>query len=401
MKFITTYKIYLIVLVFCIVVILAVGGYFVFKNHASSVSKISSVNVVLGLSSPLPDIQNALLGRWSVVKTYQSTKDLPSQSGAKNDGSWGFVSNGNSSMLREYDDKNTWQFTEHWSLSKQGTDTILNLYDWVDDTTSSPATTYKIGSISSNVIQLLAMNNEYSGLQSITLTRVADAATEAKPYAGFSSSAHDEICTHIGAGQSAYFDDSSEAPLPITCAIDIGHDTNVSLIVSENNDISITKDGKTIFTDTDDTDGGFDPSGPFLTPDYVGFSDITFDEYKDLVVMTNSAAYNFTYAYYVYNPKTGMYDSTPILSDIVNPEFDPSTKTMVSHDKGRGLDDIYTDDTYAFQNGKYVLVREEVQDMVDFEDDSKGYTNTVSELRNGKMVQISKTHLSSQDITGQ
>lgn len=117
--------------------------------------------------------------------------------------------------------------------------------------------------------------------------------------------------------------------------------------------------------------------------------------------MASAGAYNFTYQYYAYDLTTGRY-ATRALLEATNPEVDTKTHTITDYFKGRGLGDLYTENTYHYENGRYVLVRQESQDFWDNEnfEESSGYTHVVSVLRDGKMVEILREHLTHQDLWG-
>ena len=69
-------------------------------------------------------------------------------------------------------------------------------------------------------------------------------------------------------------------------------------------------------------------NGPFLsTPDAVTLRDVTYDGYKDLVVL--ASMYNFSHDYYPYDPKTGMYATSPLVA-AANPTIDEKALTITS-----------------------------------------------------------------------
>jgi hypothetical protein len=124
-----------------------------------------------------------------------------------------------------------------------------------------------------------------------------------------------------------------------------------------------------------------------LADNVFAFNDINFDGYKDITIRSNSGAYNFTFDYYVYNQSTGFFDKDPIVS-AVNPVFDLNAKTITSHSLGRGVGDIYFDEVYHFEDGKYVLIKTENQNELDEninqEDvDNYKYRHVIRELKSG------------------
>lgn len=225
-----------------------------------------------------------------------------------------------------------------------------------------------------------------------------------RPSVRLSTIERKEVCNYIEKGDTGFDIYKLSIPLPIICNINIGYAVTASLEISTNGDITLSQNGNYIFDSTNDSDKGdivYHNDGLFLDPQYISFlDDINFDGYRDIKLETTTGAYNYRYLYFVYNPKIGKYDEVSLLPELVNPEFDSISRTIHTNDKGRGINDVFTDDTYKFKNGEYLLVQTEIQDIVDYEDPSKGYTNTVKELINGKIVQTSKKHLTEKEVWG-
>ncbi len=197
--------------------------------------------------------------------------------------------------------------------------------------------------------------------------------------------------------------------LPINCVQEIGNGespVNLTIFASTTNDnqgeLHISRNGKDIFV----TDGEFisfsDQEKLSLTQGSFDFEDVTFDGYKDLVIQTAAGAYNFTHAYFAYNPKTKTFNTVPVV-EATNESFDPIKKQMVSFFKGRGIGDIYTEETYEFRNGKYVLIMDFDQSTVDNgRDDNINpmYTQVTRKLIDGKMVEVEKKSISYKELYG-
>jgi hypothetical protein len=83
--------------------------------------------------------------------------------------------------------------------------------------------------------------------------------------------------------------------------------------------------------------------------------DYNFDGYKDIRVISDMGASNIFYDYWMFNSKTGKFEKDAVLTDIVNPVF--KNRTIIGTTL-RGANE-YTVATYEFQNGKYVLIKQE------------------------------------------
>ena len=105
-----------------------------------------------------------------------------------------------------------------------------------------------------------------------------------------------------------------------------------------------------------------------LADNVIYFVDVNFDGYKDIVLRSNSGMYNFIYNIYTYHSETMTFDKTPFMSNLVNPQFDFDAETITTHNLGRASGDIYTDETWHFENGKYVLVNTISKDSSDTTD---------------------------------
>jgi hypothetical protein len=203
----------------------------------------------------------------------------------------------------------------------------------------------------------------------------------------------------------------SSVLLPFSCVLSMGKaepPVTFSFLDNGNLEVSNSSGGKLTLVDEAELNGisitNLYGNGPFLLVDAVELLDINYDGYLDMKVRTSSGAYNFYYDYYVYNPKTYMFDATPLLSSIVNPSEDLSKKTITSDNLGRGIGDLFYDETYQFRNGKYVLIREESQNMPQDGDCSVdancSYVHIIKELVNGTMVVTKRETLSPEQFSG-
>jgi hypothetical protein len=123
----------------------------------------------------------------------------------------------------------------------------------------------------------------------------------------------------------------------------------------------------------------------FLSAEIV---DINFDGSDDIMMVSSMGAYNEYTHFLTFDPSTKKFieypfDKTEISEDtpglaIVN--FDKEHKTLTSFFKGRGLSDIYTQETYEFHNGWH-KTKEVTQDTVG--EYSGYYTRKTSTIENG------------------
>ena len=203
---------------------------------------------------------------------------------------------------------------------------------------------------------------------------------------------------------------NGDLPLPITCAQDIGKgESSIIVTVSVPNKdslgaLNISRNNQEIFSLGGDVSengvelvSGYGDQPRTLRPGSLHFEDVTFDGYKDLIVLVSAGAYNFTDDIYAYNPTTKTFDPESILS-VTNESFHPEIRQVVSHFKGRGIGDIYTEETYEFRDKKYVLIKSVSQDIISFDNPERGYVRTTEELVNGKMVETKNEHFSLDEI---
>lgn len=95
-------------------------------------------------------------------------------------------------------------------------------------------------------------------------------------------------------------------------------------------------------------------NGVNVNGDFINFAnDINFDGYKDLRVLKFLAASNIIYDYWLFNPSAKKFERDPILTDVSNPIFDNSKKTISSYNAS-GFDHAnWTFFKYEFINGAY------------------------------------------------
>jgi hypothetical protein len=202
--------------------------------------------------------------------------------------------------------------------------------------------------------------------------------------------------------------------VPFTCKADIGNyeepvEVNFTATAKGGfnfGEIHISRNGKTIYSlgGTEKGSEGIIVLWPGETTPHIRFGsfilkDVTFDGFSDIAVLTSPGAYNFGTTYYAYNPGAHTFDSEPLL-DVINEKINLEDRTITSFYKGRGLGDLYTTETYKFDNGKYILVKSVTQDSIDFGNLEKGYTRITLELRSGKMVETKREYVSYEEVWG-
>lgn len=183
-------------------------------------------------------------------------------------------------------------------------------------------------------------------------------------------------------------DNPHAAKLPYTCEVALGSNVYVTVRYNEDKTIEVVQDEAVLFTiaDTEGLSMGMNP----VTFD----NDLNFDGYKDMEILTSAGAYNFSYDYYFYIPREPSFQAE--LTDIVNPQFDPVGKRILTHYKGRGIGDYYSDNTYELRDGHYVLIRTETQDILP--SNPSVYEYVVTELQNRKMVETVRKTLTCEEV---
>ncbi len=85
--------------------------------------------------------------------------------------------------------------------------------------------------------------------------------------------------------------------------------------------------------------------------------DMNFDGEEDIRLMQFlPAAPNIPYYYWLFNPKTGMFETNTALEEITSPVFTQRSKRITSEWRGSGTESGKT--TYEYRNGKPIEVEE-------------------------------------------
>ncbi len=365
--------------------------------------------------------EQELLGAWREVSSsyYDDTSssspqttDYATSSGAT---LLGFVTKDGLNIMRTYDSPGNASALSQlmlWKTATSSTNALsIGVFAYGTTTDDTLPDKENISFITPDKIVIHSHDFGSSYLEQ-TFVRARSASEEAAMDFTRTAVENQALCDGLLNGSST---EQTNMLLPISCTASIGPGADaVTFDFAVDGSLTVTNGGKTILAlhtgdpfadDASDTvdfilDGG--SSGPFLN-NFGVFSlhDVTFDGYKDIEALESAGAYNFTYSYYAFNPKTGVFDPTPIVT-AVNGGFDPAARTITSFDKGRGIGDIYESDTYHFQNGRYVLVERDIQDVRDQTnyDTSLGYVYTVEKLINGKMSLVKKSYLTEAQVLG-
>jgi hypothetical protein len=210
------------------------------------------------------------------------------------------------------------------------------------------------------------------------------------------------------------YNNATDISAPFTCTFTVGggeSPADATFYEKEGNAaIDIVRGGTMIFSaaanyEDQGTYGlsvvrNYSDEGPTVAWDAMQIQDVTYDGYGDLVLLSYSGAYNFTYVYFAYNPVTHMFEQEPLL-EVTNPSVDEQEQTIMEYAKMRGVGDTYISNLFKFMSGKYVLIETIEQQMVDAYHEEKGYVNIHSELKNGAMVETERTYLTYEEVTGE
>ena len=372
-----------------------------------TISVLCAALLLLGTFLFFTRIHNeGLYGTWQLVSQKEGMTTVPIESYDMK--YLGFVLQHGKNYVRTYlgNDATSSLFAIHpWTLKAVGAEKLLREYYYTDDpmaSSSTPTNTY-IATLGADTLTLTQMYYDNSTGTVRVYKRVRSAADEAAQDFSRTQVETSIACENILNGTS----DQSNVSLPISCDFDIGGGAGTAtLAIDDMGNLTIEKKGVTIlkisneFSSPSDSQGASitNSSGPFLSGlGPITVQDVTYDGYKDLTVLVSAGVHNFTYVYYAYDPQTGRYAPKPLL-EAVNPEVDIKAQTIISNDRELGLNDVYSKDTYTFENGAYVLTREESQNYADQKnfDGNAGYIHTISTLQNGKMVQIFREFLTQQ-----
>ncbi len=146
-----------------------------------------------------------------------------------------------------------------------------------------------------------------------------------------------------------------------TSTTQITPDTTISI---SGDTLSVMHDGSVVQTlslDQDAVTALDNLAGMGVTP-FITDQDVNSDGYDDLAVFTTSGyeGVNDYYDYYIFNPKTGMYDKSAVLVNISNPVVDTSKKQIQSHYRSGAA--WYTD-TFQFNGSTFVEVSKDILDQ--------------------------------------
>jgi hypothetical protein len=125
--------------------------------------------------------------------------------------------------------------------------------------------------------------------------------------------------------------------------------------------------------------------------------DITFDGYADLWLMQWRGAHEVGYAYWLYNPKSGKFEYyKPISGECGYPDIDSVAKTMSLRCNTGAAGAYYIENMYRFSNGRFTLIRQEIQDSYGSKYDK--VERIVKELRKGKLRVASRKVMKMEDL---
>ncbi|KND49285.1 MAG: hypothetical protein AB203_02720 [Parcubacteria bacterium C7867-008] len=218
-----------------------------------------------------------------------------------------------------------------------------------------------------------------------------------------------QACKQLIAGNEVHGD----VPLPITCELIVNkNEPALSMTILPDGSVKFARDGVILSEFRNDT---YEPEldsdsivsivsyyDDKVILDFEPFylNDFNYDGYLDIVMLAGRGAYQASYKLFAYNTKSHTFDTKPTL-ELTDPVIDEKTKEIYSHAKGRGLNDIYSNETYRFEKGEYVLVRLETQDMVDFNDLDSDYVYIEYERKNGEMLEVKREIITASEIFGE
>ncbi len=369
-------------------------------------------------------VSSSILGTWELnalssdggATTTEQYSDYPDY--------WGFaVLATSTNEFRNYDGSDAsgtlmLSRLETWRIAEDDSGLYLETYFWNSSKDDySIDSDYQIISISSTTLVVREVPTMYTQTPDIgsatgspvIFTRVRSAQEEYDQSLVLNAKERAIVCPQIMSGD---FTDIY-VPLPITCdaAVSTGGEL-LHFTFTQEGDIEVRRGNNLIFDLTShEKDSSMVPDillrlgerGPFLDTisNPITLADVTYDGYKDLAVKTSTGVYNFTYNYFAYDPAQGTFikkslfvnpaDSTSntasssyVFGGITNPAIDLHNRTITSSSLGRGLGDIFYNETYHFQNGKYVLVKIENQDLTGgYDTATSTYLHTIRDFKNG------------------
>jgi hypothetical protein len=113
--------------------------------------------------------------------------------------------------------------------------------------------------------------------------------------------------------------------------------------------------------------------------------DVNFDGYKDIFLETgHGATGNEGGCVWLFNPVTGSFDYSKEFSGLDRFWLDPSTKTILTYERGGMLGFAYGAGIYAVLGNRPVLIRSEFQDW----DDQKKQFHCIVKRRRGNLMVV-------------
>ena len=103
---------------------------------------------------------------------------------------------------------------------------------------------------------------------------------------------------------------------------------------------------------------------------------------------------NKGYEWWLFNPRTRLFDACPQLEGIWNATPDSKARTISSHSVGGMVGQIYDDATYRWRHRKLVCIRHESQSWVE---SKQLFLRTVAAERNGKLQVVLKKYVKGED----
>jgi hypothetical protein len=208
----------------------------------------------------------------------------------------------------------------------------------------------------------------------------------------------DPVCDAILSGdeeksQNVLLDNGTLSTLPITCKTIIGPEQDeFTFKFLKDGGFEIYRGGERILYSSEAGDFYAEVSDfredPKLHHRAFVFQDVTFDGYKDIAVLSAQGAYNHSYVYLAYNPKTKTFDM--LLESVTNPTFNSTNQTIGGYSLGDSMGREYAEYTYKFINGKYILFRVVSQGPLDYTDPESDLIRITKELRNSSLVEIKR-----------
>jgi hypothetical protein len=114
--------------------------------------------------------------------------------------------------------------------------------------------------------------------------------------------------------------------------------------------------------------------------------DVNFDGYKDIFLETgHGATGNESGCVWLFSPVTGSFDYSKDLSGLDRFWLDPSTKTILTYERGGMLGLVYGAGIYAVLGDRPVLIRSEFQD---WDDAKKQFHCIVKRRRGSEMIVV-------------